>query len=232
MVFHKHRRPLTDKETAWLKAHFKHTKNDEIMAKLGITHGHLHDLARTYGLKKTGQFMKEAQRNATQKSVLAIEKMRREDPERYERRKAKCCANLEWWKYGLKKGESLKSKMTEEAWQEAVEKGKAKLRAMRARDRARVAIGLRPLTKLPLGYPSKQRFRHWQRKHHLVKKFGYIMGEGRTMYYDENTRRTSAEHLYVKRHGFKFEEYGAVKEDKEVKLPPSWADKQGGFDVV
>ena len=42
-------RQLTEKELTWVIRHYKHTKNDEIMEKLGISHSSLHRIARKKG---------------------------------------------------------------------------------------------------------------------------------------------------------------------------------------
>lgn len=57
-------RELTEKEIAWIIRHFKHTRNDEIMSKFGISHSTLHRIAREHGLKKTKQFMIKTQDSA------------------------------------------------------------------------------------------------------------------------------------------------------------------------
>lgn len=59
---------LTPGQERWLVAHFKHTKNDDIMERLGISHSTLHRKARELGLTKTRQFMRKTQRNAADKA--------------------------------------------------------------------------------------------------------------------------------------------------------------------
>ncbi len=49
---------LTPRQEKWLIRHFKHTKNDVIMAKLNLSHSTLHRFARALGLKKSRQFIK------------------------------------------------------------------------------------------------------------------------------------------------------------------------------
>ena len=64
---------LTDRQLAWFIRHYKHTKNDEICAKLGISTSYLHILARRHGLKKTKQFMKKCQAAAVVAAKIAVE---------------------------------------------------------------------------------------------------------------------------------------------------------------
>lgn len=59
---------LTPENERWLIAHFKHTKNDVIMARLGLSHSTLHRIVRELGLKKTRQFMKKMQAAAASKA--------------------------------------------------------------------------------------------------------------------------------------------------------------------
>lgn len=53
---------LTEKQVAWLKKHFRNSKNAVLAEKLGISESGLHRLACLHGLKKTKQFMRKTQR--------------------------------------------------------------------------------------------------------------------------------------------------------------------------
>lgn len=81
---------LTDKQTQWLIRHFKHTKNDDIIARLHISMSYLHRLARALGLKKTKQFMRKTQANAVVHAQAAIAA---EDDEAKERRRQQANQN-------------------------------------------------------------------------------------------------------------------------------------------
>ena len=227
MSFKASRRQLTDKETAWLIKHFCHTKNADIMAKLDIRHSHLHDLARIYNLTKTKQFMRKAQANCTAKAKEANMRIKKEDPERWEKLLEKKSKNLKHW---FKKGESNKDRLGRKRYERCVAKMVETMRRKRERDRVRVAMGLKPLTNLALGVPTKRRRALYMAKYHLTRAYGYERGEGLTMYVTEDTRRTTAEYLYIRRYGMKFVvKAEADKPRMEVKLPPSWSDKQGGI---
>lgn len=65
-------RELTEKEIAWIIRHFKHTRNDEIMSKFGISHSTLHRIAREHGLKKTKQFMIKTQDSAQKAFCISL----------------------------------------------------------------------------------------------------------------------------------------------------------------
>lgn len=59
---------LTPEQERWLVAHFRHTKNEEIGERLGISQSSLHRFARELGLTKSRQFMRKTQRNAADKA--------------------------------------------------------------------------------------------------------------------------------------------------------------------
>ena len=208
MTFKARRRQLTEKETAWLMKHFKNTKNDDIMERLGITHSHLHVLARQYGLTKTSQFMRKAQANCTEHARRAHERIKNEEPQRWAELQEIRRNNLHWddpnKKYNFRKGESNLDRCGKRKFRKIIEKATATMRHKRERDRVRVAMGLKPLTNLALGVPTKRRRALYMAKYHLTRAYGYERGEGLTMYVTEDTRRTTAEYLYIRRYGMKF----------------------------
>lgn len=227
MTFKASRRQLTDKETAWLKKHFCHTKNADIMAKFGIKHSHLHDIANELGLKKTRQFMRKMQANCTEQARLANERIKKEDTERWEKIMEIKRKNL---KTGFKKGESNKDRLSRKKYEQCMAKMVETMKRKRDRDRARVSLGLEPLTRLSLGIPSKRRHALYMAKYHLSRAYGYERGEGLTMYVTEYTRRTTTEYIYIRRYGMKFVVKGEDNPTaRAVRLPPDWSDKQGGI---
>lgn len=56
---------LNEQALCWLIKHFKHKKNTEIVAHLGISESTLHRIVRKLGLKKTPQFMRKCQAEAS-----------------------------------------------------------------------------------------------------------------------------------------------------------------------
>lgn len=81
---------LPDVQIQWLKKHFKHTKNDVIRERLGLSHSTLHRIARELGLKKTRQFMAKMQMAASMAGKAAIEA---EDEAAKERRRQQANKN-------------------------------------------------------------------------------------------------------------------------------------------
>lgn len=59
---------LTPEQETWLVRHFKHTKNAEAAARLGISERSLTRIARRLGLEKSRQFMRKAQKNTAEKA--------------------------------------------------------------------------------------------------------------------------------------------------------------------
>lgn len=55
---------LTDQQEAWLQKHFKHTKNEDIARRLGISVRSVSRLADKRGLTKSWQFLKKVQLKA------------------------------------------------------------------------------------------------------------------------------------------------------------------------
>lgn len=58
---------LTDQQEVWLQKHFKHTKNEDIAKKLGVSPRSVNRLAERRGLTKSSQFIKKCQEESTTK---------------------------------------------------------------------------------------------------------------------------------------------------------------------
>lgn len=223
------RRQLTDKEIKWLKDHFKHTKNDDIKAKLGITHSYLADLAKLYGLKKTVQFIRQQRAECCRRMQEFHCKQKAENTEWYRTNYQIRVANIMANRNVFKKGESNKDRMSPKRYRQMVDKVASILASKREKDRARVAIGLKPLTKLSTGIPTKERTAMYRRKQNL-RSYGYICPKiGLTIYYDANTKRSPFEDKYKEKYRMKFVSIDDLDEKQRVVIVPDWTDKQGGF---
>lgn len=132
---------LNEKQTKWLMLHFKHTKNAEICAKLGISESYLHRLARQYGLTKTRQFMSKMQANAVEFAKAAVAA---EDDEAKARRAENARKNAE--KGRFKKGVWALANKTAEELAEINERRKASWYATRQSDETRLNWGLEQQT--------------------------------------------------------------------------------------
>lgn len=81
---------LTPQQQAWFVAHYKHTKNEVICAKLGITLSTMQRIKRDLGLTKSQQFMHKMQTNATAAAQIAVAN---ETDEQKERRRQQARTN-------------------------------------------------------------------------------------------------------------------------------------------
>lgn len=226
-MFKHKRRELTEKEEKWLRAHFKHTKNDDIMTKLGITFSHLHMLARLWGLKKSREFMKKTQQNATLCATASWQRMKKEDPERYKSLRDIARANLRFDDHNIAeytKNETKKQKA------KRIAAMRVTMSELRKREQARESAGLPRQTKLKL---KKGKFAKdlYKVKWYLTHRYSYIAGKGLTMYYAANTRRTPKEQHYIDRYKLRFKPEEEEEPRKEVKLPPDWKELQGGLNT-
>ena len=61
---------LTPEQERWLVAHFRHTRNEEIGERLGISQSSLHRFARELGLTKTRQFMRKVRLKERYKPLI------------------------------------------------------------------------------------------------------------------------------------------------------------------
>lgn len=134
---------LTEKQTAWLIRHFKHTKNDEICAKLNISSSYLHRLARLHGLTKTRQFMRKMQLAASRAGVIAIAN---EDDEAKERRRQQANKNRNPER-SFRKGVYALANKTPEELAAIHAKQAAKWKATRKADEIRLNWGYEQQTK-------------------------------------------------------------------------------------
>lgn len=174
-----HEVKLTDRQKAWIMIHYKHTKNDEIKEKFGLSDGWLHRFARKYGLKKSPQFVRKCQ---TEAALAAYESHKRNGtfpPKGY------CIPNS--GEGGFKPGTPRKE--TKKQKDLRIAKATATMHDIRLRERARIRLGWPALTKLNVKiYPDTKK-RICLRNN--LRKKGYIVGRGSNVaFYDENTRRS------------------------------------------
>lgn len=170
---------LTEKQKKWIIKHFRNTKNDEIMLKMGITHSSLHRFARKNGLKKTKQFVNKCQAATTEAARLANKRnnwppkgyiIPRSEENRFQK--------------GITPEQRLGKKKNAER---IIKSAKARRKTVEAEKR-RVMFGLEQKTKLKVinGGHNKSSYRH------ILRKRGYIVQRGaRDVFYDENTNRSA-----------------------------------------
>lgn len=169
---------LSDKQTAWLTKHFKHTKNAECAEKLGISPRSVNRLAKVLGLRKTPQFIRKCQQDAAQAAQDSHLRNNTYPPKGY------VIPNREVGAF--KKGETSLQRLGKRKETERVRKAAESLAKTRKSERARATFGLPQRTKLRvIPVPKAKVELRW-----YLKSRGYIVDDvARVAYYDENTRR-------------------------------------------
>lgn len=155
---------LSPEQERWLVEHFKHTKNDEITQRLGISHVTLHRIARKLELKKSAQFMKKCLA-ATQEAARIANRRRGWPPKGYR------IPNSD--KNCFKKGVTNLQRLGPERNAERIAKSAASCRETRRKERARILFGLPQKTKLKIFTNPKRIQLRYQ-----LKKRGYIVERG------------------------------------------------------
>ena len=169
------RRAIPEAAEEWIIAHYKHTRNDEIKAKFGISDGALHRFARKHGLKKTAQFRKKCQKNASDaaaRSHLA-----------HGTYPAKGHRIPRSEEFQFRAGQKIARSP-----EEIARRTETRKRTI-AEDRARVLFGLPQKTKVKV---TKQPRKKISQRSYL-RKLGYIVARGSdTAYFTPDTRRSMA----------------------------------------
>lgn len=169
---------MTDRQERWFIKHFKHTKNEEIAAKFGISPTTVIRLARKLGLKKSPQFMTkciEATTAAAKRSHLINGTY---PPKGFQ------IPGKE--KGYFKRGETSLQRLGQKREAERIRKATASREKTRKSERARAVFGLPQRTKLRvIPVPTaKLKLRYY------LKKCGYLLDEKeRIAYYTEETKR-------------------------------------------
>lgn len=224
---------LSERETKWFISHYKNTRNDEIQVKLNITYSALHRLARQYGLKKTRQFMKKTQAEATEKARQSWEREKKMNTAKYKRQIELMSENLKLNdpdnKYKFRKGESNKDRLSPKKFKIMMENIHTKLEELRSRDKRRKMMGLKPLTNLGTGESkSKKYVRLWNVRYRLRKTYGYEIEPGsmEVRYTDKTKRSEQTEKYYSKKYGFRFIPEGGSTTERKVVVVPNWEEEK------
>lgn len=170
---------LTPDQESWLKKHFKHTKNDDIARRLGISVRSINRIAGDLGLKKSWQFMQKTQQNAANKAKESHRRNGTYPPKGYIIPRSE--------EFRFRKGERPIDRIGKEREAERIRKGVESRNELRKLEKARALYGLPRQTKMNVVQrPVKQ---IWTR--HYLRKRGYMVERGsNTAYYDDNTKRS------------------------------------------
>ena len=191
---------LSEPQIKWLKKHYKHTKNDIIRERLGLSHSTLHRIARELGLNKTRQFMAKMQMAASMAGKAAIEA---EDEAAKERRRQQANQNRNPERC-FKKGEWSLAKCPPEKLSIINAKRAAAWRKTRQADEVRLNWGLPTQTKFHFRRhldPEKNKQLYSLRNY--LKRKGYeIPGRaGMIVYVTRETRRSEKMETKAKKLG-------------------------------
>lgn len=196
---------LTPEQEAWLKKHFRNTKNDVIAAKLGLSHSTLHRFARALGLKKTGRFMKKCQQ-ATADAARASHIANGTYPP-----KGSQIPRSE--EFQFKPGDKPWNRCGRRKWKDGRKRGAEKWKHTFLVDRVRRQNGLPQITKLRTGVTPVRKIQDRS----YLKKRGYILDEANVVaYWTPETRRATRLEARPRRF-YRFAEYDgsvAVHSDK------------------
>lgn len=170
---------LTDQQEAWLQKHFKHTKNEDIAKKLGVSPRSVNRLAEKRGLTKSRQFIRKTQIDA----AAAVNKSNRINgtypPKGYQ------IPNKEkgYFKKGEKPIDRIGAKREAERIAKCVQSRKKTFKL----ERARALFGLPRQTKLKV--VQRPRKQVWVR--YYLRKLGYTVERGSNVaYYNNQTKRS------------------------------------------
>ena len=150
---------LSDKERTWLLRHFKHTRNEDILARLGISASTLYRIVRELGLGKSPQHLKKCQEHAARKARESHLANGTYPPKGY------VIPGSE--NYRFKPGESNKDRMGKEAFKEMHRRiGESRKETLK-KEKRRVLFGLEQKTGLRVIQCPKEKIslRNNLRKH-------------------------------------------------------------------
>ena len=172
---------LTDEQDAWLRKHFKHTKNEEIAERFGISLRSVNRLAEKRGLKKSPQYIRKCILESTSKMHQINLANGHYPPKGYR------IPNSEVGQF--KKGEKPVDRLGKKKDAERIAKSAESRRKTFKLEKARALYGLPRQTKLKV----VQRPRSQVAMRYRLKKLGYIIERGGCIaYYNENTNRSLA----------------------------------------
>lgn len=170
---------LTPEQEAWLLNHFKHTRNEDVAEKLGISLRSVSRIANKTGLKKSKQFIRKCQLDAAEKAKRYHMANGTYPPKGY------AIPNREkgYFQKGVKPIERLGAQKDAER---AVKAQQSRMQTWRL-EKARALYGLPRQTKLlVVRRPRKQTMLRY-----YLKKLGYIIERGSCVaYYDKRTKRS------------------------------------------
>ena len=171
---------LTPELEAYLVRHYKNTKNDVLMAKLGLKFSTFHRIVRKLGLKKTKQFMHKTQKACADAAKASHLKNGTYPPKGY-----RIPRSEEFW---YKPGESLKERIGKRRWNAAHKRAVEKRKNTFREERARKLWGFEQRTRLRVISQPRQKILDRS----YLKRRGYVLDEANCIaYWTESTQRAT-----------------------------------------
>lgn len=187
---------LTPEQEAWLVKHFRNTKNDVLMERLGLKFSTFHRLVRQLGLKKTKQFMKKTQHECSEAAKASHMKNGTYPPKGYRIPRSE--------EFQYKQGGKPWERCGRRKWNAAHKRGTAKRKKTFEEERVRKKWGFEQKTKLRVTRQPHQKILD----RCYLKKLGYILDEVNVIaYWTPETRRATRLEAAPRRF-YKFAEYG------------------------
>lgn len=171
---------LTPEQERWLVAHFRHTKNDDIMERLGISHSTLHRIARELGLTKSRQHMRKTQRNAADRARESHLRNGTYPPKGYIIPRSE--------EFRFKPGETSAQRIGKARERNRIERSAESRRKTFREEKARALFGVPRKTRLRVvKEPRGKTCQRW-----YLKSRGYILDERELIaYWTPETRRAT-----------------------------------------
>ena len=186
---------LTPEQEAWLVKHFRNTKNDVLMERLGLKFSTFHRIVRSLGLKKTRRFMKKCQHETAEAAKASHISNGTYPPKGYR------IPRSEEFRY--KPGGKPWDRCGRRKWNRAMKQAHDTLEQTRREEKARAAFGLPQRTALRVKKQPRQKLLD----RYYLKKRGYILDEENVIaYWTPETRRATRLEAGPRRY-YKFAEY-------------------------
>ena len=184
---------LTPDQEKYLKNHYKHTKNADLSARLGISVRSVNRIAKSMGLEKSRQFICWTQLNAVKKANESHRKNGTYPPKGYIIPRSE--------KFWFKKGERPVDRIGKKREAERVRKSVETMAELRKLEKARALFGLPRQTKLNVVKRPRSQI---QLRYYLKRHCGYIADRGGFIFYYTDETKRSAEIESRPRTGFTF----------------------------
>lgn len=170
---------LTQEQERWLKAHFRHTRNEEIGERLGISETTMHRFARELGLTKSRQHMRKTQRNAADKAKESHLRNGTYPPKGYRIPRSE--------EFQFKAGVTPVERLGKRKERKRVERSAESRRKTFREEKARMLFGVPRKTRLRVvREPRAKTCQRW-----YLKSRGYILDERELIaYWTDETRRS------------------------------------------